>query len=262
MTASKPPIRLISTDFDGTLHNEFAVPPVPESLQRQIAELQAEGASWIINTGRDRDSLLESLKAAKMLIQPDYLILVEREIYERRGPEFFPWHHWNDRCTAHHESLFSRFAAQLDQMADSIRSRYSATVYADAYSPVCLIAKDPEEANVIVEHMESSCRSIPELTIVRNHIYARLSHMNFNKGTAMSEVASRLRIPADHVFAAGDHLNDLPMLDRRFAGSLAAPANAVDEVKQTVRRQGGWVSEFTHGAGVADALERITNKTF
>ena len=57
------------------------------------------------------------------------------------------------------------------------------------------------------------------------------------------------------VFAAGDWLNDLPMLDRRFAHFLAAPWNAVEPVKEAVRSQRGFVSRHSHGEGVADALE-------
>lgn len=257
MTAFHPPIRLVSTDFDGTLHDENAVPPVPERLQRQIEGLQDQGAVWMINTGRDMDSLMESLAAADLRVQPDFLVLVEREIYQRQGQRYVPWTPWNERCTAHHQTLFTRFAAHFDELADSIRGRFSATVYSDAYSPVCLVAAGPDEADVIVEHMEAACRSIPDLTIVRNHIYARLSHAAFNKGTAMNEVSRELGIPIAQVFAAGDHLNDLPMLNSGFAGAIAAPENAVNPVKRAVREQGGWVSEFRHGSGVADALGRM-----
>jgi len=50
------PIKLISTDFDGTLFAEFENPPIPERLITLIGDLQARGAKWIINTGRDMSS--------------------------------------------------------------------------------------------------------------------------------------------------------------------------------------------------------------
>jgi hydroxymethylpyrimidine pyrophosphatase-like HAD family hydrolase len=81
--------------------------------------------------------------------------------------------------------------------------------------------------------------------------------MDFNKGTAMAELARRLDIPKDRVFAVGDHLNDLPMLSREFAGMIATPENAVPAVKQRVLAQDGYVSPYSHGLGVADALERF-----
>jgi hypothetical protein len=45
------------------------------------------------------------------------------------------------------------------------------------------------------------------------------------------------------------------MLSRRYARWLAAPANAVEPVKQAVREQEGFVSELPHGDGVAEGLE-------
>ena len=80
------------------------------------------------------------------------------------------------------------------------------------------------------------------LTFVRNDVYARFSHAAYNKGTALSELARRLGLAADNVFAAGDHLNDLPMLTPDYARWLVAPANAVEPVKVAVRRQNGYVS--------------------
>jgi hypothetical protein len=46
------------------------------------------------------------------------------------------------------------------------------------------------------------------------------------------------------------------MLRTTYARRLAAPGNAVLEVKAAVRRQDGFVSELFHGHGVAEALAR------
>ena len=58
------PIKLLSTDFDGTLFAEFENPPIPMELQELIGRLQAGGAKWAINTGRDMSSLMEALGAS------------------------------------------------------------------------------------------------------------------------------------------------------------------------------------------------------
>ena len=46
--------------------------------------------------------------------------------------------------------------------------------------------------------------------MVRNDVYARFSHAAYNKGTALAELTRRLGLHSRTVFAAGDHLNDLP----------------------------------------------------
>jgi len=43
-------------------------------------------------------------------------------------------------------------------------------------------------------------------------------HEAFNKGTALAAITRRLGLTPEAVFAAGDQLNDLPMLSRRYAG--------------------------------------------
>jgi len=252
------PIRLISTDFDGTLFAEFEDPPVPVALQRALGELQARGAKWVINTGRDMASLMETLGRAHLSVRPDYLVLVEREIYRHDRSQYLGDEEWNQRCQADHAMLFGQVRQRLAEVLDWINDHYSATVYEDVYSPFCLIAESNDDADKILQHLEPFCRSIPQLTVMRNDVYARFSHAAYTKGTALAEIARSLGIGPEHILAAGDHFNDLPMMDTRFARMLVAPANAIDEVKQTVREQQGWVSESTEGLGVLEGLESFS----
>src|SRR5512147_1012929 len=100
------PVQLISTDFDGTLFAEFENPPIPERLQAMIGELQYRGAKWVINTGRDMSSLMETLGRANVSIEPDYLVLVEREIYAHHDSQYVSLEEWNSACAAAHAELF------------------------------------------------------------------------------------------------------------------------------------------------------------
>ena len=249
------PIQLISTDFDGTLFAEFESPPIPPKLEALIGGLQARGAKWTINTGRDMSSLMEALARAHIAIQPDYLVLVEREIYCHDGSRYVAHAEWNNECSRVHQELFARIRPDLPRLAEWISSRFQATVYEDAYSPFCLLAGNNGDANHIHEYLVQYARTVPALTVVRNDVYARFSHEAYDKGTALSEIARRLGLGPEQVFAAGDHLNDLPMLRTAHARWLAAPANAKPPVKEAVSRQNGYVSALSHGNGVAEALE-------
>ncbi len=250
----KPPLRLISTDFDGTIFAEFENPPIPGELQHLIGELQAGGAKWVINTGRDMSSLMESLARAGVAIKPDFLVLVEREIYVHKDSSYIPLEEWNAACSRAHVELFARVHDDLPEIVRWISSRFHATLYEDAYSPFCLIAGNNGDADAIHEYLIAYCRTVPHLTVVRNDVYARFSHQAFNKGTALAELARRLAIGPEDIFAAGDHLNDVPMLSRQYAHCLAAPSNAVETVKDAVRKQDGYVSDLPTGQGVAEAI--------
>jgi hydroxymethylpyrimidine pyrophosphatase-like HAD family hydrolase len=252
-------IKLISTDFDGTLFAEFEVPPVPVGLQNLIDRLQKQGAKWVINTGRDLSSLMEALGRSRLLVKPDFLVLVEREIYSHRHSEYVEDAAWNRACDRAHAELFTRVRADVPRLRAWVEERFGAIYYEDAWSPFCLIAEQTGDANVIHEYLADYCRTVPHLSLVRNDVCSRFSHEAFNKGTALAEIARQLGVTPEETFAAGDHLNDLPMLLRRHACWLAAPGNAVDAIKEAVRGQNGYVSELTHGHGVAEGLEFYIN---
>ncbi|MEY4385257.1 MAG: hypothetical protein RLY20_540 [Verrucomicrobiota bacterium] len=248
------PIKLISTDFDGTIYAEFETPPIPPEFCELIASLQSRGAKWVINTGRDMSSLMESLGRARIHIQPDYLVLVEREIFERKGHLFESVNPWNAACARDHAALFARVKTDVAELAGWVNAKFEASVYEDPHSPLCIIAANNGDMDQIHARLDDYARTVPELTVVRNDVYARFSHAAYNKGTALAEITKLVGLHRDQVFTIGDHLNDLPMLKPEFAAFIATNANAVPEVRQAVTKAGGFISSYPVGRGVADAL--------
>ena len=252
-----PPIQLISTDFDGTLHADFETPPVPVELQNLIGRLQGLGAKWVINTGRDLSSVMEGIARARLTIRPDYLVVVEREIYLHQDSKFVQHETWNGACQRDHDELFGKIRHDVPRLVEWISKRFAATLYEDDYSPFCLVAENNDHADRIQEYLEDYARGVPSLSVVRNDVYARFSHVAYNKGTALGEIARELGVSREGIFAAGDHYNDVPMLSKEFAGCLVAPDNAIGPVKELVRRQGGYVSHQPWGHGVTRGLEHF-----
>jgi hydroxymethylpyrimidine pyrophosphatase-like HAD family hydrolase len=162
---------------------------------------------------------------------------------------------WNAACTRTHADLFALIEPVLPRVVKWINQHFDASIYEDAYSPLCLIARDNQQMDRIHEYLDQFCLSVPNLTVVRNDVYARFSHDKYNKGSALAEIARRLGVQRERILAVGDHLNDLPMLSREYAEFLAAPANAIPRVKEAVRHGGGFVSLHPHGHGVADAIK-------
>jgi HAD superfamily hydrolase (TIGR01484 family) len=248
------PIKIISTDFDGTIFAEFENPPIAAKFVALIRQLQAQGVKWIINTGRDMSGLMEVLARAQIPIQPDALVLVEREIHFHRNSRYVGHDEWNQRCTTDHAELFARIHANLPKLRKWIAARYDATVYEDAYSPFCLIARRLADAEAIHVYLDDYCRTVPNLHVVRNDVYARLAHSGYDKGKGLAEIARRWGVSREHILVAGDHLNDLPMLTRDHAHYLVTNANAIELVKTMIREQNGFVSRFAAGDGVADGV--------
>jgi HAD superfamily hydrolase (TIGR01484 family) len=249
------PIKLISTDFDGTLHADHEDPPVPLDLQHMIAALQARGAKWVINTGRDLSSLMETLGRARLRIKPDYVVVVEREIYCHRDAQYVELPDWNQQCRVTHAELFKRIRRDVPRLMEWVNTRGRATVYEDTFSPFCIIAEHNEEMDAIQTMMDAYAASVPGLATVRNDVYARFSHIAFNKGTALAELARLLGVSTAETFAAGDHYNDIPMLSQTCARYIVCPDNAIPPIKELVRQQNGYVSHQPWGHGVARGLE-------
>src|SRR5260370_15048713 len=104
------------------------------------------------------------------------------------------------------------------------------------------------------EFIEPTRRQQPKFHYPRNTLYLRFCHADYHKGEALAELARLIDIRRENICAAGDHHNDISMLDGKVAAMPACPANAIAEVKDAVRNAGGYVAKSEHGAGVHEAL--------
>src|ERR1700750_70349 len=78
MTAS---IRLLSTDFDGTLVAHGSDPVLDRGCMEQIEKLQEDGVLWAINTGRSVELLESGLTDFDFPVHPDFILTSERDIF-------------------------------------------------------------------------------------------------------------------------------------------------------------------------------------
>jgi hydroxymethylpyrimidine pyrophosphatase-like HAD family hydrolase len=122
-----------------------------------------------------------------------------------------------------------------------------------------LVAASDEEMDRITEFIEQARANQPKFHYQRNTLYLRFCHADYHKGAALAELGRLIEIPRENIFAAGDHHNDISMLDGKIAAMPACPANAIDEVKDAVSAAGGYVAEKQHGAGVHEALQFFLN---
>ncbi len=250
-------IRLISTDFDGTLVSHANDPVFDRACMELIRELQSGGAIWAINTGRSVGLLEEGLEDFAFPVLPDFILTSERDVFRPTQHGWEPYGDWNARCAQAHAELYHSASAVFAEVVDFASRKTKARVIYEADAPAGLIAASEEEMDRLAEFIDQAKAGEPKFHYQRNTVYLRFCHFDYHKGAALEELSRLTEIPREATFAAGDHHNDLSMLDGRYAAFPACPANAIEPVKTAVRSANGRVAEKEFGAGVHEALQHF-----
>jgi HAD superfamily hydrolase (TIGR01484 family) len=251
-------IKLLSTDFDGTLVDHFVTPAVSPTLFEALRDLRERGILWAVNTGRDFAFTLDGLRVFGFPFEPDFVLTAEREVFHR-GPngQWQDFGDWNARCHRAHEELFSKAGQLLSDIHDFLEKDQLAEPIWEGERMIGLAAENDADMDRICEFLERERVRVPGFHYMRNTVYVRFCHEDYSKGTALGELGRLTGIPREEIFAAGDHFNDLPMLDGRHAKWVACPANAVEPVKKAVRAAGGYVAGKDCSEGIVEALRHF-----
>jgi len=254
-------IRLLSTDFDGTLVSHDSDPVLDERCMEFIRELQADGAVWAINTGRSVDLLESGLIDFSFPMRPDFILTSERDVFRpsQNGEVWEPFGDWNERCAREHTALFNSAQSVLAEVVDFVNHETKARLIYHSEGLEGLVAASDEEMDRITSFIEKARARQPKFNYQRNTVYLRFCHADYHKGAALGELSRLIEVPRENIFAAGDHHNDVSMLDGTFAAMPACPANAIPEVKEAVDNAGGYVAQRDYGAGVYEALVHFLN---
>ena len=253
-------LRLLSTDFDGTLVAHQSDPVLDPGCMLLLQDLQKAGTLWAINTGRSRDLLESGLVDFDFPVHPDFILTSERDVF-RRASKSGRWEafgDWNKQVAHDHRELYTSASTVFADVLEYVQRETRARVIEQTHGPEGLIAQDEEEMARIIAFIDAARAEHPKFHYQHNTIYLRFCHADYHKGAALAELQRLLEISPAQTFAAGDHFNDLSMLDGRYAKYPACPGNAIEEVKATVRAAGGYVARAHCGAGVREALEFFT----
>ena len=253
------PARLLSFDFDGTLHNPAAEPPVSPALFSLLQELRdTHQAAWGINTGRSLPHVLEGLAESHFPSPPDFIIAREREIFTASADG--TWQaddEWNLRCERDIAQLLRDSEVLMKEIRHLVQERTGAEWIEQPGEPAGIIARTEEEMAWIVGQIEGRVPPASALGWQRNSIYLRFGDLAYQKGSSLARVAQRLGIAPAGIFAIGDSHNDLEMLDRGTAAMIACPANTVPEISAHVKAQGGYLCRQSYSEGAVEALRHF-----
>lgn len=259
MQPPKPNIRLLSTDFDGTLVSHDSKPPVTPELFAMLQGLRAAGVQWAVNTGRTLWHLEDGLRREyRFPIEPDFVIAEERDVYRRtRSGGWEPLGDWNQRGAVHLDEMFRLAGPLLTEVLAHLQRMEGAEPIYDRGRFIGAMTANNEDMDRLCTFLNQLRARLPLFNYQRNTIYVRFCHHDYSKGTALAEITRHLGLRPEEVFAAGDHHNDLPMLDGRFAAFVACPSNSCEEVKLAVRTAGGYLAGGQASVGIVEALRHF-----
>jgi hydroxymethylpyrimidine pyrophosphatase-like HAD family hydrolase len=264
-------IKLLSTDFDGTLIDSSQnglMPLAPrgescaEWLSLELKETVQQGGLWVINTGRSLDLLLSGLLYFNAPIKPHYFITHERHIYRyHENGDVEPLEDWNRQCDQQHELLFKKSVFFFEEIYRLIAEYGKKAIFLESVRGVPEELLVQEEA--LLDELSSRILELPglpeEFFFQRIHIHLHFCHEFYNKGSVLRELGRLLSIEPEHILAIGDYHNDIAMLTGEAAAMVACPSNAHHVVKQTVQKAGGHVSLHPSSMGTAEAIRLYRN---
>lgn len=253
-------LRLLSTDFDGTLISHFSGGRCSPAFAEVLDLHRKAGGLWAINTGRSLDLAMQGVRGFGAPYEPDFLLTNEREIFLRTGEGAWkPEHRWNEVCRQRHDELFSRAGHIFLKISEAALDSPDVTLIHENGLPAGLVTSSEAVMEEVAGFIVREAGDLPEFHFQRNTVYLRFCHRDYHKGAALGELCRLLSIGREQVFAGGDHLNDLSMLDGKYAAFPCCPANAIEEVKSVVRSAGGYVATREAADGVAEAWRFFTS---
>lgn len=252
-----PAVKLISTDFDGTLIGFNSDGRCSPAFAEAITEHRERGGLWAINTGRSLEHAVDGVLHFKSPVTPDFLLTNEREVF-RWDEGWAAYGEWNDRCRERHDELFAAAMDLFSKVEAMATERGGIRMIYEDNRMVGLVTESELLMDTFVQDIDQAALNHLDFGYQRNTIYLRFCHRDYHKGSALAELCRLENIPVEQVFAAGDHYNDIPMLDAQYAGMVACPANAIGPVKEKVNQFQGYVSQEYWADGVADALRYYT----
>lgn len=251
-------MRLISTDFDGTLIAFDSDGKCSPAFAAVLEQHHRNGGMWAINTGRSLEHALEGIARFQAPVAPDFLLTLEREIYQCTADGVWVSHgDWNENCEKHHAHLFS-IAGDIFALIERLaHDNEGINVIYEEGVPAGLVTATEEIMDDVARTLDELIVAVPKFGYQRNTVYLRFCHRDYHKGAALGELCRLEGISPEGVLAAGDHFNDLSMLDGSYARMTACPANAIEPVKQAVRESGGYIAKACWADGIAEAFRHF-----
>ena len=264
--------RLIVSDFDGTLIDDNQ--QISEKVRNSIAEYVANGGIFAVCTGRMLRSVLPRVRALGLkglVIASQGSVIAEIESGNVIRLNGMPYKSVVEICKTLEDMNYSfnvyadndfytnipkdNEYLQLYEQIVGVEGIYVGEKMSDfiarerLYCQKVSVLIEKTERDALYAELKKRLGASFDVTCSAS-VLVEVSPITDNKGEALKFLAAHYNIPLDKTVAAGDNLNDLPMV--KAAGMGIAVGNADPALKS--------VADFVSATNNDDAMAQIIEK--
>lgn len=254
-------LHLLATDYDGTLIGPEGAEPEGYFELRQLIRWMRRnwGTQWAVVTGRHAASL-SGLIADLMIrgLTPDYFVVEDACIYQRRGGRFRAFWWWNLNIARRRRKQLAQYRPDVAAMVATLRRQYpeAQDLAQKRVIDLWLRLPDADAALTVERELRTHFAGNPDFFVFRWEQEVCLMPTAGTKGDAIKKLLGHLQIDAESVLTIGDGPNDITMLDGTAGVRSGCVANAVPEVIDAVRKSGGHIAAGPCVQGVIECIRQ------
>ncbi|MFA4944850.1 MAG: HAD family hydrolase [Lentisphaeria bacterium] len=258
-------IRLLATDFDGTLYDPLARLPAGNESFAQLRVLIHQfrfqhRLKWAVITGRHVESI--PAVAGELLLHglvPDFLVMEDAHIFVRHRHRYRPFWWWNLCLRFRRRRQLRSYRPRVRQLKAETERRHPGIedLTAGRLIDYWYAFNHEADASAVEEELRHEFDGNPDFFVFRWGLEVCLVPTAGTKGEAVKRLAATLKATPAEIATVGDGPNDISMLNGSCAAHVACVGNADAAVRDTVRRAGGLVSQEPTVFGVLEFLQQL-----
>ncbi len=249
-------IRLLATEFDGTLYGSSVTPEQYELFAVQLKQLRDRGAIWIVCSGRSRRLFQPPYRTFSSYdLRPEFAVLSNQLVYRAIGDRLI-FDLWLT-SRAFLRGLWCRISLpyELRRIAKLVNNHFphvrALRVRAHRLD---IMVSDDSVAHDVAAFMREETIDEPLIQVDedRNVVEARISSLD--KVVAVAEVQIARGISPQETLVIGAGLHDRSLMNESVGTLTGCPANATTRALRHVSQAGGHIARTPLLGGAAECI--------
>lgn len=245
-------------DVDGVLKRytqQDSVMRFEEEAIRGLTLLKERGKLIGYVSGKSSEYLMECAKMSGLYEPGDFFIGENGGVIVRNGTKRRYEKHFEDLLKA--RRVLENYRISESEFLLRINGSYAPLREEPKETGITLLYDPSTDGEIFRKEIEEYFRDFG-LCVLFGRGYVDVTQKGVDKGYAIRKVSKETGIPCEEMLGVGDGYNDIPMLE--VVGLPAGPSNSKEEVKELIRRRGGYIAKKPVGEGTLEICKLVIYK--